>query len=437
MRFKEFLEEGSNKKEKELSVPEKHQLKVARDILKAPDTAVPFMGGGLTKAEAREIIKRLTGKIVEESDKLKGFYVMGKHQSVAWYPVHKKEEAEKHVKQLNYRGGADYKLEPDYGEKRVSFDKAVTKYQDEKERSDESVEQKINENTKREVQELTSHLISDADKAYEKKEVKTPLEYIRRNLNKQIPRHLRDQVFELIQKNYAKRAGVMDETIDPKIVGGMRRTSLNETKTDADIMAQEYKKEAFDSGVYHAKNNMPMKPQDQDYPQEYIKGYKSVKKEKIKEGSLLMALIEGKTYSYNVNLDERGSFYADVRDPKGKTVFNVRGGEELEPDESSLVDDGFMKNFRDVQGLQDYLRDVGVIGKADRILHAKDIKEAVEIPADVSMEKLESMFDAAKRALGIANRLKDSAEKKKHLSQVMKGLNKIRNSVMKMMSDKD
>lgn len=370
MRFKEFLSEVKSKKE--LSVFDKHQLKVARDIIKAPDAMVPFMGGNLTKKEAREIIKKITGKEVKESveegkkgldhwvkdyraarkngnvslakqlrdnidkevkrlglnrDEVygpdldnkygvkegmeyeeetnkepKGFYIMGKYQSVAWYPAHKKEEAEKHVKQLNYRGGTDYRLEPDF-EKKPTFDQSVTKHQDEKK----------------------------------------------------------------------------DESIDPKIVGGMSRTSLLEALT-----------------------REPM------------------------------------TYVYHVNLDERGSFRADVRNPKNdKTVYEVRGGDELGEDESSLVDDGYMRNLRDVQGLQEYLREMGVIGKQDRIMHAKDVKEAVEIPVDVSMEKLESMFDAAKRALSLANKFKDPADKKKHLSQVMSGLNKIRNAVQRMIKTLD
>ena len=44
-----------------LTVPEKHQLKVARDTLKMPDAMVRVMGGP-TKAEARAIIRYLTRK---------------------------------------------------------------------------------------------------------------------------------------------------------------------------------------------------------------------------------------------------------------------------------------------------------------------------------------------------------------------------------------
>ena len=46
---------------RELSVPERHQLKVARDTLKMNDVMARIMGGP-TKEEAKAIIERLTGK---------------------------------------------------------------------------------------------------------------------------------------------------------------------------------------------------------------------------------------------------------------------------------------------------------------------------------------------------------------------------------------
>lgn len=48
-------------KKRILSVPEQHQLKVARDTLKMNDVMARVMGGP-SKAEARAIVKRLTGK---------------------------------------------------------------------------------------------------------------------------------------------------------------------------------------------------------------------------------------------------------------------------------------------------------------------------------------------------------------------------------------
>jgi len=64
-------------------------------------------------------------------------------------------------------------------------------------------------------------------------------------------------------------------------------------------------------------------------------------------------------YFYHINLNERGSFRADVRNEDGKTVLEVLGGNELGEDESSLVDDGYMKHFKDVDGLAEYMRSMG------------------------------------------------------------------------------
>ncbi len=52
---------------RELSVPQKHQLRVAWQTLQMPDAIAAVMGGP-TKAEAREIIKRLTGKTAREDN---------------------------------------------------------------------------------------------------------------------------------------------------------------------------------------------------------------------------------------------------------------------------------------------------------------------------------------------------------------------------------
>lgn len=67
-----------------------------------------------------------------------------------------------------------------------------------------------------------------------------------------------------------------------------------------------------------------------------------------------------KILTYHINLDERGSFSADVR-RKNKTIFEIKAGDELGEDETSIFEDGFMKNKYDMVGLTDYLFDLGVI----------------------------------------------------------------------------
>ena len=70
-------------------------------------------------------------------------------------------------------------------------------------------------------------------------------------------------------------------------------------------------------------------------------------------------------FGYYVNLDERGDFYADVRDPSGETIFELRA----EPDGSiGLIEDGFMRHKTDLDGLRDHLVSLGLIDKEAELL---------------------------------------------------------------------
>jgi hypothetical protein len=60
-------------------------------------------------------------------------------------------------------------------------------------------------------------------------------------------------------------------------------------------------------------------------------------------------------YAYFINTDERGEFNADVRDADGRTVFEITN---LEP-----IEDGFMSNANDLDGLKDWLIDLEIIPK--------------------------------------------------------------------------
>jgi hypothetical protein len=61
-----------------------------------------------------------------------------------------------------------------------------------------------------------------------------------------------------------------------------------------------------------------------------------------------------------------------------------------------------------------------------------DLEEDVAIPLDVTITDVMKMFDAAKRAVGLMNRLKDPAERKRHASAIFKNMNKIRATIMKL-----
>jgi hypothetical protein len=69
-------------------------------------------------------------------------------------------------------------------------------------------------------------------------------------------------------------------------------------------------------------------------------------------------------FTYHINLDERGEFYADVRDSDGNTVFEIRS----EDDGSiSLIEDGFMADKHDMEGLADHLKDMGIMESDDNL----------------------------------------------------------------------
>jgi hypothetical protein len=65
------------------------------------------------------------------------------------------------------------------------------------------------------------------------------------------------------------------------------------------------------------------------------------------------------------------------------------------------------------------------------------LNEAVVIPLDATSDQLAGMFDAARRAMGLINRLKNPIDRKKHLSAVFSNLNKIRAALSRMIAAED
>ena len=65
------------------------------------------------------------------------------------------------------------------------------------------------------------------------------------------------------------------------------------------------------------------------------------------------------------------------------------------------------------------------------------LNEATIIPQDADLDQLGAMFDAAKRALGLVNRLKNPVDRKRHLSAVFSNLNKIRAALVRAMEAED
>lgn len=78
-------------------------------------------------------------------------------------------------------------------------------------------------------------------------------------------------------------------------------------------------------------------------------------------------------FGFYVNLDERGEFFADVRNSQHVSVFSVR----IPSDDESmdLVDAGYMSHPKDIGGLTDYLREMSVIGPDDRVLTSSEFEQ--------------------------------------------------------------
>lgn len=74
-----------------------------------------------------------------------------------------------------------------------------------------------------------------------------------------------------------------------------------------------------------------------------------------------------KKYEYIIDLDERGTFSCHVDDPAGKEVWSA-SNEDNEDGEFSPVVDGFMKHTKDIQGLEKYLEEMGIMPKDAKLV---------------------------------------------------------------------
>lgn len=108
----------------------------------------------------------------------------------------------------------------------------------------------------------------------------------------------------------------------------------------------------------------------------------------------------GNKYGYYINLDERGEFYADVRDIDSKSVFELRSTEEG----LWTVDAGYMRHNKDIIGLQSYLRDVDMIEKDAMLLSMSDFERFKEQTLQYSdqdpLETLEANLGSLIRSKG-------------------------------------
>lgn len=81
-------------------------------------------------------------------------------------------------------------------------------------------------------------------------------------------------------------------------------------------------------------------------------------------------------FGYYINLDERGEFYADVRNASGSTIYEIRAGD---PEDGNIFEDGFMRDKHDVEGLTDYLRDLDIIPKTGTIHPCAEFEAMIDM----------------------------------------------------------
>ena len=77
---------------------------------------------------------------------------------------------------------------------------------------------------------------------------------------------------------------------------------------------------------------------------------------------------KAKIYGYVINLNERGEFYADVRDFDDNTIYEVRSDEDGEIVE---VEFGYMKHSKDIAGLKEHLVGMNLMSKNDHLVEER------------------------------------------------------------------
>ncbi|MBC7198327.1 MAG: hypothetical protein H5U32_03660 [Pseudomonas balearica] len=92
---------------------------------------------------------------------------------------------------------------------------------------------------------------------------------------------------------------------------------------------------------------------------------------------------KAKTFGYYINLDERGSFDADLRDMDDKSLMTVSNEEQdgegnVVQGEIGLVEAGYMKHGRDIDGLASYAIQMGIIPAGSVVLNSRDFEAAQE-----------------------------------------------------------
>jgi len=100
-------------------------------------------------------------------------------------------------------------------------------------------------------------------------------------------------------------------------------------------------------------------------------------------------------YVYSIDHDERGGFRASVSEGSypHTTVYVVRAGDELDPDNQSLFEQGFMRHKHDLEGLQSYLQGLDIIPADGRVMTESEAEHYLTrlVAPDASAESARTM----------------------------------------------
>lgn len=88
-------------------------------------------------------------------------------------------------------------------------------------------------------------------------------------------------------------------------------------------------------------------------------------------------------FGYYINLDERGSFFADVRNEAGASVFEIH--------DFDIFEDGFMRHKNDLDGLKDYLVDLNILAPQDRLLPNREFEALNDLDEEDEVEEDETI----------------------------------------------
>lgn len=82
----------------------------------------------------------------------------------------------------------------------------------------------------------------------------------------------------------------------------------------------------------------------------------------------------------------------------------------------------------------DRMKDLAGIPVHEETKLYRTLTEVVELPDNISMDELATRLDHCKKALSLANKLPDPADKKRWLSACFVNLNKVRASLQRMIA---